>query len=81
MFILTFVFYFIQKIAMKAELEGGGGGKTNEDEQEFNANLPIFYGAVLSGKSWFVIFFINIHHLVKEKESSLIVLYKVYSGL
>ena len=26
MFILTFVFYFMQKIAMKAELEGGGGG-------------------------------------------------------
>ena len=80
MFILTFVFYFMQKIAMKAELEGGGG-ETTEDEQEFNANLLIFYGAVLSGKSWFVIFFINIHHLVKEKESSLIVLYKVYSGL
>ena len=79
MFIFTFVFYFMQKIAMKAELEGGGN--TTEDEQVFNANLPIFYGAVLSGKSWFVIFFINIHHLVKEKESSLIVLYKVYSGL
>ena len=40
MLILTFVFYFMQKIAMKAGLEGEGNA--TEDEQEFTANLPFF---------------------------------------
>ena len=75
MLILAFVFYFMQKIAMKAELEGRGM------PLKMSKNLLqiylFFYGAVLSGKSWFVIFFINIHHLVK----AIILLYKVYSGL
>ena len=59
------------------ESRTGGEGNATEDEREFTANLPFSYGAVLSGKSWFVIFFINIHHLVK----AIILLYKVYSGL
>ena len=62
MFILTFFCYFMQKIAMKAELERKGMPLKR------SKNLPIylfFYGAVLSAESWFVIYFIDIHHLAK----------------
>ena len=63
MFILIFVFYFMQKTIMKAELERRGMLlKTSKNLLQI---YLFFYGAVLSGKSWFVLFFVNIHHLVK----------------
>ena len=47
------------------ESRTGEEGNATEEEQEITANLPVFYGAVLSAESWFVIFFIDIHHLAK----------------
>ena len=42
MFILTFVFYFMQKIAMKAELEGGGGRKPLKMSKNLMQIYPFF---------------------------------------
>ena len=63
MFILTFVCYFMQKIAMKAELERKG--MPLKRGKNLLQIYLFFYGAVLSAESWFVIFFIDIHHSAK----------------
>ena len=63
MFILTFVCYFMQKIAMKAELERKG--MPLKRGKNLLQIYLFFYRAVLSAESWFVIFFIDIHHLAK----------------
>ena len=63
MFILNFCILFYAE--NYNESRTGEEGNATKDEQEFIANIPVFYGAVLPGKSWFVLFFVNIHHLVK----------------